>query len=244
MSKIVKTEGFITKTVNYGDTSKIITVFTSEFGKMSGIVKGARNSKSGKGNIVDVLNYVELIFYAKEHAEVKLISQIDLIDDYQKNKNDLELLSYSLTSLELINKLLQDEEPMGRLFRGTKKFLEILGTKNAINTLMARYVIFFTDEIGYKLSIDECSNCGTEISSKHEVSFSFGSGVLCSGCSSKEPSAVFRNAELFEILACLKKRSYSNNLSIKQFNSVINFFERFLMFHHIEFGGIKSLKMF
>ncbi len=43
---IVKTEAFVLRSFRYGETSKIVTLFTRDFGKMNAIVKGARNYKS------------------------------------------------------------------------------------------------------------------------------------------------------------------------------------------------------
>ena len=43
---IVKSEAFVLKSFRYGETSKIVILFTKNFGKINAIVKGARNFRS------------------------------------------------------------------------------------------------------------------------------------------------------------------------------------------------------
>ncbi len=37
---IIKTEAFVLKSLKYGETSKIVTLFTKDFGKMNVVVDG------------------------------------------------------------------------------------------------------------------------------------------------------------------------------------------------------------
>ncbi|MBI5464877.1 MAG: recombination protein O N-terminal domain-containing protein, partial [Ignavibacteriales bacterium] len=42
---IVKTDAVVIKSMKYSDTSKIVALYTKEFGKLSVIAKGARANK-------------------------------------------------------------------------------------------------------------------------------------------------------------------------------------------------------
>jgi len=42
MSQIIKTEGIVLSKIDYSDSSKIVSIYSEEFGKTSAIVKGGR----------------------------------------------------------------------------------------------------------------------------------------------------------------------------------------------------------
>jgi len=104
MSVIVKTEGIVLTKTDHGDTSQIISVYTYEFGKISCIIKGVKKSSARQGNIFDVLNRLQIVLYKKEHREMNLISQSDLLSFYAGIKSDLNLMKYAFSINELIYK--------------------------------------------------------------------------------------------------------------------------------------------
>ena len=86
MTKIVKTKALVLNKLDFGDSSKIVNFYSEEFGRVTGILKGARSSKSKIGKIVDILNLVEIIFYKKDSRDIQVVTQADLISHYP-NKN-------------------------------------------------------------------------------------------------------------------------------------------------------------
>ena len=60
---IVRTEGIITKEVKYGDTSRIVTLITKDFGKISA---KANNVRTGKAHLLSGLSlfvFSEIVLY-------------------------------------------------------------------------------------------------------------------------------------------------------------------------------------
>ena len=54
MSSIIKTRAFVLSKLDYGDTSKIANFYTEEFGRIAGIVKGARSPRSKIGKTIEI----------------------------------------------------------------------------------------------------------------------------------------------------------------------------------------------
>lgn len=96
MSEIIKTEAIVLNKIKYGDTSMIATLYTKDFGKLSGIIKGGRSSKSKIGSAVDQLNHLEIILYKKDTREVQLISNASIISHFPGIKNEFKKLQYAL----------------------------------------------------------------------------------------------------------------------------------------------------
>lgn len=143
MSEILKTEAVVLKKLDYGDSSKIITLFSEKFGKVQGIIKGARSPKSRIGAIADTLNLVNVIFYNKHGREIQLISQIDLVSNFTNLKNNLDGLKYGTAIAELFVLLIADSDEHPRLYSGLKKILEVLNS-NEVNYkyVFAKFLFF------------------------------------------------------------------------------------------------------
>ncbi|MDA3860280.1 MAG: DNA repair protein RecO, partial [Melioribacteraceae bacterium] len=77
MSQIVKSKAFVLNKLDFGDSSKIVNFYSEEFGRVAGIIKGARSQKSKIGKIVDVLNLVEIVYYKKESRDLQIVTQAD-----------------------------------------------------------------------------------------------------------------------------------------------------------------------
>ncbi len=71
---IVKSEAFVLKNFRYSETSKIVILFTKNFGKINAIVKGARNFKSRLCGTLETMNYIEAVIYFKENRDLQIIS--------------------------------------------------------------------------------------------------------------------------------------------------------------------------
>ncbi len=245
MSQIVKSEGFVLNKINYGDTSVIVSLYTKDFGKLSLILKGARSPKSKLSNIVDPLNHINVVFYKKESRDIQLMSGADLLNHFPVIKSDFEGLKYALAILELIQKLIPEHEVNLRLFAGIQRIFFLLDSSDELPpVLFGRFFIFFLTEMGYEVQLEKCSNCEKELRNGSELAYNFNIGVLCYECRENYPDSFYLKKELFQYLNCLKHNIKVNNITKEILDSSINFMEKYLKFHHSDFKGIQSLKIY
>ena len=61
-----KTWAIDIKTLDYGESDRIVTFYTSDFGKVKGIAKGAKRSKRRFSNALEVFTLSRLIFFDKK----------------------------------------------------------------------------------------------------------------------------------------------------------------------------------
>lgn len=243
MSEIIKSEAIVLNKINYGDTSVIASLYTKEFGKLSGIIKGGRSPKSKIGSVVNQLNHLEIILYKKDTREVQLVSNASIISHYPVIKDDFEKLQYALAVLELLKKLTPEHETNLRLFSGTVRILSLMESSNEpALVLFGRYFLFFITEIGYELQFQECVSCGKSNLTNENLAYNFDLGIFCSDCSQNKPYSYSVSMELFEYLICLK-----NNKKAERFNKTIKekaivFFEDFTKHHVPDFKGLQSIQ--
>lgn len=245
MSEIVKSRAIVLRKTNYGDSSYILSVFSKGIGKFSVIIKGARSGKIKKSSAADVLNLVELVFNRKENRELQFVRQIDLIDGYSSIKANLEKMKYSIACVELISELILEYEPNDKLFRGLLRILNLISEENSKpKILFAKFFIFFVEELGYKLNINECAVCKKNIQNDNNLFFNFNKGFLCGQCGNEIYGNNLFDKELFNLIACLSTKKNEFYFNDRLLDATINFLENYLKYHVTEFKGLQSLKIF
>jgi DNA repair protein RecO (recombination protein O) len=245
MTQLLKTEAIVLRKLNYGDTSKIATLYTEEMGTIPIIVKGGRTSKSKMGFIVDPLNIIQVVLHNKESREIQLLTQADLVLSPAFIKEDLERIKYASAISELIYSLIPEHEPNHKIYKGLKKILTLLNEEGENpKIIFVRFFLFLIKEIGYEIEFSFCSDCGKDLSEVKEAFYSLQKGILCSDC--RENHIIFFDfpQELLQNLVCLNSKKKGTFTDMKMVDKMIFFLEKYVS-HHVEgFKGIKSLHIY
>ncbi len=225
---IAKTEAFVLKTIKYGETSKIVTLFTKDFGKLNAIVKGARNYKSKLCGTLESMNYIRAVIYLKESRELQLISNAEYIKSFTNIQSDIDKLQASFKIIEILNRSVVNNDVNRDLFD------ILLSSISMLNNSVANfeiYILNFQIELSKILGI---SPVFTDSKSNNETFFTnnefYVSNSLISSLLKVEKCAI-EELEKLEI----------NNIIT---GNLINSYERFLMKHTSGANYYKSTKVF
>lgn len=244
MSDLIKTRAIVLRKLDYGDTSRIIHLFSEDFGKISAILKGGRSGKSKKIMLVDILNNVQIVLYKKETREIQIISEVDLIQHYPNITDDFDRMMHASAIIELLLNLTVENENNHRLYIGTARALELINnTAKNPRLIFAKYFLFFIKEIGYEFPVTHCSVCRKELLPDVSVAYNFESGILCSDCKQDRLIHSELNKELFNLLFCLSTKKNDITYNEKNLVQIIKLLEKFLRYNIHEFKGLKSLEL-
>jgi len=245
MSSIIKSKAFVLNKLDFGETSKIVNFYSEEFGRITGIIKGARSAKSKLGKAVDILNFVEVVFYRKENRDIQVVTQADLLSHFPNIKSDLEKLKYSSAIIELVLKLTVENDPHKRLFNGIEKILKRMDSEDTRPILLcALFYKFFLSEIGYGFETDNCTGCNKVLVDSNNIHYNYELGFLCDSCGKNHLISFSFTSELFSKVICLSQRKNLCSYENSELESIIVFFEKFLIYHIDEFKGLKSLQIY
>jgi DNA repair protein RecO (recombination protein O) len=105
-----KTSGVVFRLTKYGETSIIVSIFTSLFGLQSYIVNGVR-SKSTKSRIAlyQPLMLLDMVVYHRAHASINRVKEVKCIHPYQSIFNDVKKSSIAMFINEVMNKTIKEE---------------------------------------------------------------------------------------------------------------------------------------
>lgn len=153
-----KTKGIVLRTVKYGETSLIVSLFTEAFGVQTYMVNGVRSSKksSAKANIFQPGALLHLIVYHSEQKSMQRIKEFEWAVLYQQVLSDVIKNSIALYMIELLHKCLKQPEQNTALFYFCEDVL--LELDKADRTVTANLPLYFALQLahffGFKINDD------------------------------------------------------------------------------------------
>lgn len=201
-----KTEALILRVIPFRDTSKIVTAYTAEEGKVSILGKGVRGPKPRFGAALEIFAHVDLVYYHKESREIQLLSQATLLQPYLRLGEDPIRYGHGVAVLEFLLKVLTGQAPPGRLFDLSVRTLEVLETCSipAIPAVFRAFEIKAISFLGHRPELYLCVECGSQADQQPGAGYSprMG-GVVCKNCVGQVPDLLNLPTDAWRLLRLL-----------------------------------------
>jgi DNA repair protein RecO (recombination protein O) len=160
---IHKTKGIVLRTVKYGETSLVVTIFTELFGVQSYLVNGVRTpTKKGtaKANLFQPSAILELVAYRNEFKNLQRLKEFRWAFLYKNILSDVTRNAVALFMVELVTKCLKQPEANPELFYFVEDCLQHLDEAN--DTVTANFPMFFALHLavffGFRISDEFTDN--------------------------------------------------------------------------------------
>jgi len=113
-----KTEGIVLHGLKYGDSGRIVTVYTELFGRCTFLLQGIHGKKSAnKANLLQPLFLLEMEVDHRQGRELQRARELRIQHPYQSVPYDIVKSSQALFLAELLYKVLKEEESRPELFQ-------------------------------------------------------------------------------------------------------------------------------
>ena len=178
---IEEINGIIIQEVDYGESSKILTVLSKEHGIISLISKGCKNLKSSLRSVSQKMIYGVFQIYYKEN-KLSILSDVDVINDFKNIKKDIYKISAASYLIDLTNQVIKESKKnvFEILINALIKIEDGFDFKAIVNIVELKYL----DNLGVLPILDSCAICGDKTSI---VTISGNSGgYLCKNCRTNE----------------------------------------------------------
>ena len=174
--------GIVLNEVDYGETSKILTILSREHGLISVISKGCKNLKSPLRSISEKMTYAIFQIYYKEN-KLSILSDADIINNFKNIKKDIYKISAASYLLDLTLQVIKENSKnlYDILTSSLVKIEQGFDIKSIINIVELKYL----ENLGVLPILDSCAICGDKTSIV-TISGSNG-GYLCKNCRTNEP---------------------------------------------------------
>lgn len=148
------TQGIVLRSVKYGDTSLITTIFTSLYGVQPYMVQGVRSVKASRNRsgLLQPGMLLDMVIYHQPNKNMQRMREFQPAVIYQSILQDVIKNSVSLFSVEVLLRLLPDSAPLPDLFDFTFNYFSVLD--RTPNKQVANFPLFFMISCSRELGFD------------------------------------------------------------------------------------------
>ncbi len=231
---ILKTETIVLKSFDFRETSRIVTFFTKDYGKVKGILKGIRKDPKKFGSQVDQFSVNDIVYYQHRNSDLHLVSQCDLRVYFFEIRKDLKKTMAATYILELVDCIMPAEEKNGEVYTLMNDYLSSLETAWDTGKLVHMFQVKILLYSGFKPHLDSCLECRKKIVGEARFSLNKG-GLICSQCESLDHNATLISPGAVASILHIERSDWPHCLRLtlsdaikKELKYVLN---NFLVFH-------------
>ena len=173
-----KVKGIVVSETNYGESSKILSLITSNYGLISVVSKGCRNYKSKLRSYSIKLTYGYFYLNYKEDG-LSTLTDVDSINDLKNIKTDLVNIGYASYLIDLARQVVKqnsNSDVFNILESALLKINDGFDPGIITNIVELKYLSF----LGVAPVLDKCNLCGNTLDIV-TVNSDAG-GYVCSNC--------------------------------------------------------------
>jgi DNA repair protein RecO (recombination protein O) len=215
-----QTEAIIIKKVKLGEADRILTLYTPHLGKIQAVAKGVRRPRSKMAGHLELLTY-SLISLARGR-NIDTVTGSQTINGFLPLKSDLQLTSYALYAIELVNQFTADHIENYPLFQLLLDTMERLCGMNNRDLVLYYFELQLLEHVGYRPQLQHCVVCRSPLEPVINSFCSSAGGMLCPICSRSQPSSLPISVNSLKVLRFLQNSSF-NEASKLKLNSEICF---------------------
>jgi len=198
-----KSEAIVIRLADFSESSRVVTLFTREFGKVSALAKGAKRLKGPFESALDLLARVRVVFLRKSGDSLDLLTEAQLVARFQPRPRELNSLYGGYYVAELLAGLTETHDPHPHLYDAAAETLQQLGAEGDLRLPLLLFEIRLLREVGQLPLFDACLVCGRPAEFGHGVRYWVTQGgLVCSDCGRDE----LAHTEIHPgTIACLQK---------------------------------------
>ena len=191
-----KSDAIVLRVVDFSESSCVVTLFTRDFGKISGLAKGARRQKNPFEAAIDLLAICRIVFVHKTSEALDILTEAKLQRRFRSAATSLDRLYAAYYVIELLSNMTDEGDPYPELFDlAVDTLVAIDESPNPDDALIA-FQLRTSGTLGHGPELDHCVACGKPVNAPGDETqkrIYFGlrdGGVLCGNCRQAKKSVV------------------------------------------------------
>ena len=226
----------VLRTVEFSETSLIVTLLTRDLGRVSAIAKGARRLKGPFENSLDLLSVCRIVVLRKTSDSLDILTEAKLQRRFRGGEKCLSRLYAGYYLAEMLRLMTEDHSPQANLYDLTTRTLGRIDgdTQASVPRALLVFDVQLMQMLGHAPGTDRCTDCGGVVSLGNRVGFSISAGgIVCRACQSKQSLMMPIHATTLDWLRRIK----SHPIEFDVFED----YEQTSRFTQREYGELRSL---
>ncbi len=225
MKRIRRTEALCLRVIDHRESSKFVTLFTPDKGRITCVAKGARRPRSKFGAALEPFSVSAVIYYWHQAKTVYTLSDAQLVRSFPGLAQDPERFLAAERIVEFLLRSLRPEDPHPRLYRLASVYLETLETmgkqdaertthdarrrkheasgvkRNAssvvpLDALVSSFLLKGASLLGFRPELRNCLGCRRPVGARGVYLFDPArGGLFCPQCRETVPSGLELSAD-------------------------------------------------
>lgn len=181
MTARLKLTAIVLRSVDYGDSDRVVTLLSRERGKVSAFARGARASRRRFGGGLEPFTLVSAEVRERTGSDLLGLESVSVRRAFGGILSDLARIACAGYAAELARELVRDHEPHDDLYALLAGYLAALDAGPALPGMLRAFELRALAAAGLAPRLDACARCGGPLGDGAPFDASQG-GALCRAC--------------------------------------------------------------
>jgi len=206
----------VVRGTDWSESSRIVTLFTREHGRIRALAKGGRRLKSNFEIALDLLNLCRIVYLKKASNGLDVLTEARVEERFPILRRSLMALYAGYYVAELLADGTHDYDPHPGLFDAAVASLRMLSDgvesrPGEFLSILVGFELVWLRELGYSPRLESCAGCGIvlvgQAGSVPRLGYSASlGGVVCSSCLSLARESRVLSPDCWQVLRHLSEQ--------------------------------------
>lgn len=172
------------RSVDFGESDRVLTLLTRRFGKIACIARGARRSKKRFGGVLQPFSLLGVAIEPRR-AGMPMLQSAEITKHPERIVASLDRVSAGYSGLELVRELTPEQEADDAIFDLALELIDALDAEHgcAPAALLVCFEARLLAIAGFEPMLDACGHCGKQPKPTQRARFDAAHGhLVCASC--------------------------------------------------------------
>jgi len=180
---VSKTSAVVIHSFPLGESDRVVSFFTRDFGKVRGVARAARRGRSRFSGALELFTLGTLVFFDGGRSELVSIDQFDITRPFGVIREDLERLGHAAWMAECVNRLTGERDPQAAVYGLLVRALRSVEAGASPAAVTTAFGVRGLVALGHGLRTDVCVVCRTPRGTRPWTALDLeGGGTVCPRC--------------------------------------------------------------
>lgn len=186
-----RTRGIVLQVTDHGEADKIVTFFSPDLGRVTGIAKGAKRSQKRFVNKLEEFSLLQIIYRPARGDGLLFLSEADLENAFLSIRTHYDRYVVAMYAGELTLRFTREHDPDPEIFMLLAWTMQELAEGREPLAMAAFFHLRLLGAAGYEPQLDRCGLCSAPVKMGRDYALHAGRGALvCAHCLGDQRGAV------------------------------------------------------
>ncbi len=214
--KLYQVQALVIRTRVFNEADRLVTLFSSEKGKLKAVARGARRPRNRLSGSTGVFTYGKYSLF--EGKSLENLSQAEVVVPFGDLRENLDKIAYASYFSELVDKTTEEGAPQKEIFTLLLESFYVIDTNINLALAARAFEIRLLTVLGLKPVLDRCARCQRSFDphKKEPVKMSPAmGGIVCPHCQNpKEDKMITVSREALRQLSDLIWKKWTELVKI------------------------------